>query len=271
MNAGVFGRTLREVLPVTVICGAALLLVVALLAYILPTFQEGLIEELWQISFVRTIVQAALGAEVGDRFGPEMAGAFAWSHPVVIALVTAYGMIVCTRVPAGEVDRGTIDLLLGLPVSRWQVYVTETVAWVGGTVILVACALLGHVLGAGLAGAETPPMGWQRIPVAANLLAVSLAFGALSWWVSALSDRRGKAIAVAFGIVLPAFLVNYLRQFWTPAGALSIVSPLRYYQPFVAMREGGWPWSDLAVLLAIAFAAWIGAGITFARRDLCTT
>lgn len=271
MNRGVLWKSLREVLPVTVVSGGALFAVVALLAYVLPTFQEDLIGKLWQIDFVKNLVRATLGADVGDQFGPEIAGAFAWSHPIVIMLVVAHGIVVCTRVPAAEVERGTIDLLLGLPVSRGQVFVTESLVWVGSTLVTVVCALLGHLVGVALAGATAPPMEWQRIPIAVNLCALSFAFGAIAALVAAHSDRRGKAMAVALAIVVPAFLLNYLRQFWAPADLLSLLSPLRYYNPFFVMRSGGVPVLDVVILLGIAIVVWLAAARQFARRDLCTT
>jgi len=45
--------------------------------------------------------------------------------------------------------------------------------------------------------------------VMANFFGVYLAVGGIAFLVSALSDRRGRAMAVVFAIVLASFLLNF--------------------------------------------------------------
>src|SRR5262245_17697707 len=44
--------------------------------------------------------------------------AFAWNHPVTHALVTAVAITLGTRVVAGEIENGAIELILAQPISR---------------------------------------------------------------------------------------------------------------------------------------------------------
>jgi hypothetical protein len=88
--------------------------------------------------------------------------------------------------------------------------------------------------------------------------------------VSALSDRRGRAITLVFAVVLASFLLNYLAQFWSVAEKVSFLSILTYYRPLVILRDGSCPVKDMAILLTIASLLWSAAGVVFARRDLCT-
>src|SRR2546427_1046354 len=180
MNRGLVIRAFRELWPTTLVIGLVLMGVEALLAFILPKFVSQMSQEWLQLEFARGIMQAMLGTEIAERIGPQMFQAMAWVHPVVLALTWAYVLLSCTRVPAGEVDRGTADVLLGLPVSRWEVFISETVVWlVCGTAILTA-ALVGNLLGAqGLPPEHRPPLSRLFI-VLANLFCLYGAVGGLA-------------------------------------------------------------------------------------------
>ena len=63
-----------------------------------------------------------------------------WVHPVVLAITWVDAIIATTRVPAAEVDRGTIDVLLGLPISRFNLFASETLVWLASGVALLSLA-----------------------------------------------------------------------------------------------------------------------------------
>jgi hypothetical protein len=144
-------RALREMWPTTLIIAALLAAVEAMLAFVLQKFGAQMSEQWLQMDFARGILQAMLGTEIGNRIGPQMFQSIAWVHPVPLALSWAHAIIACTRVPAGEVDRGTIDVWLALPVSRWEMFFSETFVWLLCGVAILAAALAverDHVLDA---------------------------------------------------------------------------------------------------------------------------
>ncbi|MCH9008819.1 FtsW/RodA/SpoVE family cell cycle protein, partial [candidate division KSB1 bacterium] len=83
------------------------------------------------------ILKAFLGPDAASSIGPEMVAAFPWTHPVILILVATSTILFCSRVPAGEVDNGTADILLGLPVSRLSIYAAESVVWIAAGVLLI--------------------------------------------------------------------------------------------------------------------------------------
>ena len=105
-----------------------------------------------------------------------------------------------------------------------------------------------------------------------NLYCLYAAVGGLALLISALSDRRGRAVATVFGILLGSFLLNFLAQFWEPAETLALLSFLHYYKPLPMVQAGGsgLPLGDMAVLMGFGVVAWVAGGIWFARRDICT-
>jgi ABC-type transport system involved in multi-copper enzyme maturation permease subunit len=271
LNRGVVLKSARELLPATLLLGVAIMLAEAVLGYVLPTFAKQLVADLTAMPFIQNVFKALVGAEITAGAGPEMFTAVAWVHPVPLALVWAHAAMASTRVPAGEVDRGTVDVLLGLPVSRWGVYASDSLAWLSSGVLVIGAALAGNWIGCLWLPASARP-DYARVGIVlVNLLAMYLAVGALGYLCSSLSNRRGWAMGVVFAIVVTSFLVNYLAQFWAPAQRVEFLSVLRYYKPLFVMRDGAWPLRDIGVLAGVAVALWVSGGLITARRDLVTT
>ncbi len=270
MNRGLLLKSLVDARAVTVLLAVAMLLAEGVLSYVLPTVMQDFSGQLLQVPFFRTIISALLGADIGDTLVPETFIAIAWVHPVVLAILWTHAIVLCTRVPVGEIDRGTIDLLLSLPVSRWQVYVAETVVFLATGLAVLGMCMLGHRLGIlSLAPQERPGLGRMMV-IAANLYCLYMAVGGLAFLVSAASNRRGRAVAAVFGILLASFLLNFLAQFWSPAQTLSFLSLLNYYQPLPLVRTGQLPVGDMVILTGFAAVTWTTGGVWFARRDVCT-
>lgn len=268
MNAGLVYKSMREWLPLTIGCGLFLMLMEATLASVLPAFQKDLMDQVAQIEFLRNIIQSILGTPMTDQFGPESFSAFPWAHPVILITLLAHAIVGISRMPAGEVDRGTIDLVMGWPVSRWQVFLSETMVWIANALIVLAGMLLGNWLGGLATPAEYRVSSSHVVRIVANLLSVYLAIGGIAWLVSALSSRRGTAILIVFAIVLASILFNFLMPFWELAQRLSFLGLLSYYRPLEIIRNGEWPVVDMIILLAFAGIGWTVGGVVFSRRDL---
>ena len=270
MNRGLIIRGFREMWQTTLVLGLVLMGVEAMLAFVLPKFSAQFTQEWLQLDFARGIMQAMLGTEIADSIGPQMFHALAWVHPVVLALTWAHALVCCTRIPAGEVDRGTVDVLLGLPVSRREVFLSETFVWLVSGLALLASGLAGNLLGGLALEPEQRPDLPRMLIVLLNFFCLYVAVGGLAWLVSSFSSRRGRAMTIVFLILLVLFLLNYLAQFWPPLGKVVFLSPLHYHRPVEVLVSGVWPWGDLGVLTCAGGLLWLAGGIVFARRDLCT-
>jgi ABC-type transport system involved in multi-copper enzyme maturation permease subunit len=167
-------------------------------------------------------------------------------------------------------DSGTADVLLSLPVSRWELFLSETFVWLASGVAILAGALAGNLLG----GWALPPE--ERLPIARlllvllNLFCLYASVGGFAWLLSSLSNRRGRAITIAFIVLLSLFLLSYLAQFWSVVEHIVFLSPLQYHRPAAILSTGICPWLDIAILFGAAVTLWCVAGLVFAQRDLCT-
>lgn len=267
---GLLTKTLYEVWLPTLLFGCALFAVTALLTHVLPQIQEGLGGVVDQIPFVRSMLTALLGTELGEEITARTMQAFLWVHPVVLALVWAHEIAFCTRMPAGEIDRGTIDVLLSLPVSRRTVYICESIVWLVSGFLILVMGLLGHRFAAPAMPEAMRPELFRAVLVTANLYCVYVAVGGIAFLVSSLSNHRGGAMAIVFGIVLASFLLNFVAQFWEPARRIAFLGLVEYYQPAQILQSGTFPIGDGAVLLLVGGSTWILGGEVFARRSICT-
>ncbi len=270
MNCGFLVKAAIETWPVTLLCGALLFAVEAVLAYVLPTFQEQFSDTLMRIQFIQTFVGAMLGVNVSGPIGPEAFMAFAWVHPVVLALVWSHALVCCTRMPAGEIERGTIDLIFTLPVTRWTILRAETAVWLAAGVAVLVLGLAGNLAGSSYVEVSERADLARTIIVLGNLFCMYFAVGGLTWLVSASSNRRGVAITIVFLLLLASFLLNFLVPFWDVAERISFVGILDYYRPLYILRDGSVPWRDMGVLVGAGAFLWIAAGVVLSRRDICT-
>ncbi|NIM33854.1 MAG: hypothetical protein GTN60_21285, partial [Pseudomonas stutzeri] len=217
MNAGLLLKSARETAVLLLIVSSALAIVEAIFSGVLPGLVQDIGAQVLQIPFIRTIFQALLGTDVGDMMVPEAIVAIAWVHPAVLALVWTYAVVFCTRVPAAEIERGSIDVLFGLPVSRWRVWLAEAAVFLVTGAVLLVLAMIGHRLGMLWMNPEQRPAMGRMFGVVSNLYCLYVAVGGAAFAISALSDRRGRATAGIFGLLLGSFLLSFLAQFWAPA------------------------------------------------------
>ncbi len=228
------------------------------------------IEQLWLgAKILRSLLPALTGAEIPA--GGSFATAFltvGYAHPVLYALMWAFALTTCSRLVAGEIERGTADLLLTLPVSRARIYVSVSLVWMAAGAVMCVSTLAGTRLGHATFTAGHAP-GYGRLAVVAlNLWLLYLATGCASLCVSSWTSRRGPAIGWVLAVLISSFLLNFLAQFWTPAKHFKWLGVLHYYRPLPIVMESGWPGRDLAVLAVLSIVLWSAGLWRFIRRDI---
>ena len=120
----------------------------------------------------------------------------------LIALLISHDAIV------GEMERGTMLLLLSYPVARWQVLLGK---FVGHLSILAFATLLGYGAAAGALAATGEAIDAESWTAFASMIGSSIllgaAFIAVGYLVSAVVRERGTAGGIAIGIWLVFVLI----------------------------------------------------------------
>jgi ABC-2 type transport system permease protein len=228
-------------------------------------------------------------------------------HPLMQTLFCIWALGRAAGAIAGEIDRGTMELLLAQPLPRYQVVLAHlcvdaitipllclslwTGTWLGnwlvGPVTIDTEALKSFKLPFGSL-AEPDPESLRVYPASFgpglwNVAALIFAVGGYTMWLSARGRFRGRVLGVAVLITLLQFLVNVIGQLWEAVAPLRPLTVFYYYQPQQIILAGKWSvdvgtsWNGgqplcalnvLAVLGTIGFAGYALALWTFCRRDL---
>jgi ABC-2 type transport system permease protein len=166
---------------------------------------------------------------------------------------------------AGEEERGTLDLLLSLPVSRTRVALEKLAA------MAIEVAGLGLVFLLALwIGARAVTMHVAAVNLAAatlNAVLLALAFGSVAFMLGAAFGRRALATGVASAAAVAAYLLNALAPLVGTLTGVQKASPFYHYAAGDPLRQGLQPAHSL-LLLALAVAASLVAVVGFRRRDL---
>ena len=179
-------------------------------------------------------------------------------------LLVGYATITGAAAAAGEEDRGTMTVLISLPVSRRQVLAAKSVGLVIAlTVLLVmfgAAAWLASILfGTGL----------TVVNIAAtclHLLALAAVFGALALAVGGLTGDPSLASMITGGTAAVAYIADSLLPLAGLEGWARL-SPWHYYASSTPLANG----LDVVHLLVLLGLAAVATGVAFVgfdRRDL---
>ena len=247
------------------------------------------------------IIRTIIGGERVDLDRAMDLLSIGYVHPLVQVIFCVWAVGRASGALAGEIDRGTMELLMAQPVSRPRLVLAHLgVDWV---VIPLICLSLwgGTWLGTRLVGPIRPEKTDLKLPplIAAavppeteehqrerlqvdpaafgpSLLAVAGLLFAVSGYTMALSAcgrYRWRVLGAAVFVTLAMFLVNVLGQLWDVVGTLRPFTIFYYYQPqaitLAQSREELWQamWG-LPVLYGVGAAGYGVALWVFSRRDL---
>lgn len=218
--------------------------------------------------FLQTILRLALGADISKELSPSTLAVFGLAHPLIYTMSWALLLAIATGVTVGEVQRGTADLLLALPIARVTVYCTTSVVWVVAAAGASAAPYFGLLIGERCFPLGEPLRYAGMLAVAVTYFCMCLSIGAVTMLVSSLASRRGVAIAIMISMLVVSDFINLLAQLWPPVQKIAFIGFLHYYRPLPVLLSAELPWPDIAVLLGVGAVAWTAGLIHFARRDI---
>ena len=166
---------------------------------------------------------------------------------------------------AGEEDRGTLDLLLSLPIRRSRVVLEKFAAMVAATLALGLVSWLSMAASALAIDMEISYARLGEVTLSCALLA--LAFGTMALALGCAKGSRGLCMGVTSALAIAAYLVNAL------APLAELLEPTQKFSPFYLYIGADPLLSGLnfvhAGALAGLTAASLGVGLVlFGRRDL---
>jgi ABC-2 type transport system permease protein len=220
------------------------------------------------------LLQVVLGGEAIDlsKTGDLLSVGYVHPLPQTILLVWALGR--GAGALAGELERGTMELLVAQPIARWRIVTTQLFVDLATIPALALCMFLGTLLGAYLVPLNNPHLYdyWKAVVLAASL---GFALTGLTIAISSLGRSRWRVLTWAIALALVMSLLNILAQLWDALEPYRPLSIFYYYQPQYTILKNQWsvPVGGvqipmLVVLLGVGCAGYAFAIWRFTKRDL---
>lgn len=191
--------------------------------------------------------------------------ALGYLHPFFLALLSAWTIRIGAGAIAGEIGRGTMDILASRPVPRWWLVAAAWIAIAGGLAVILGAAWLASAVGLRLRPLGISGAAIWKLPAMAWLL--FLAWAGLTLAIGATRREAGVVIAWASGLIATAFVLEFLSRLWQPLAWSRSLSLFAYYTPQTIVTAGPRP-IDVLVLSTVAAASAVAAIVLFQRRDL---
>lgn len=237
-------------------------LLAAMVVWVYPSFEAEVDLDQLLAAYPEPILQV-MGVRTMSSLGGFLSFelyTFGWI--ILLGLYLAYDT---AGVIADDVDRGRMDVLLAMPISRRRLVAERFGAM---AVPIVGANLLPPVVvyvGAELIDHPIPPAD----VLAVHLLSVPYLFACagIGLLASVVFDRASIAQRVALGVTFALFLSESLLS-GTDAEAVGAVAPMRYYDPNEVLLEGSYDLVGAGILLAMTAAALVASQWWFGRRDV---
>ncbi len=182
--------------------------------------------------------------------------------PLAIAF---FPILALSSAIAGSEERGTMDVLLGNPIPRWQLVIASFVAT--ALSLLAIVAIMGGIMYGTAILTDIELDFAASVEAVLNLWPISIFFGGIALLCSAIFHRRALAIAVPGFVLLAMYLADTLGRVSEDLEVYRDFSVFYYYG--AAITDGiDWPSffgvSGAAMLFALL------AVVVFRRRDIYT-
>lgn len=207
------------------------------------------------------------GSRDADILSPDGWMGLGFNHPMLMLTSLTAALVIGTGAIAGEVDSGRGQLLFSAPVARTRFLSAALLTWLVAEVVILLAALAGAVAGAELSpdlrAAGVGGLAWAPL----QLLPLTLLVAAIGLAASVLSDTRGRALGIAIGVTVLAYLLNVISGLTATLDWLRWCTPFGYYQPGDAITHGPQPGPAMA-LIAAATVLLALSRRALERRDL---
>lgn len=211
-------------------------------------------------------IYQAMGISMGG-FEDFVASTITNLVPVIIAI---YAVINGTGTLAGEEDNGRLELIVALPIPRWQIVTVKAIAMGIALFLILAIVAAGAALTmASIADqVETTVTAGDLFMRMLAAWPLVLAFGMISLFLGAFSSSRRAAATIATAVVLISYVGSNLTGMITSLESIQGLFPFYYYDATAkGLIEGQDP-INMAILLVISLIAFLLAIFFFQRRNL---
>jgi len=198
--------------------------------------------------------------------------ALAFVDPVIVLAATVWGITRGSDAVSGQLERGTLEMVLAQPVRRLAVFVTQALATTAAAALLcgVLFAAVYTAVSMGPWAGKVDPL--RFVPAACNVFGLMVCMAGIAACVSAADSYRWRTIGILCGFYVFSILAKLVGRLSTSLGWVGYLSILNAYEPQRLVGDPSTSWPLLAtydgVLLGLGIAAYAIGAVIFCRRDL---
>jgi len=214
-------------------------------------------------SFIKTALGGE-GLQLGNVSGLIGIG---YNHPLVLTLYMLFAVGVPTALLAGEVQKGTMELILSRHATKTHVYICAGLITVTGMFALVMVMFMGTIAGTSIYefGQPIRLYSFFKAAIVGGMLASAVGGIAL---LSAACFRRGTAVSLTVAYLVLNYFAAIVAEWWPRVKWLKSGTIFNYVNGAKIFGQSAWPIGDICVLLSILAVSTLLGGIIWWRRDL---
>jgi ABC-2 type transport system permease protein len=225
----------------------------------------GLWEQLKSLKGLPTIYKL-VGFQLGSAEG-YMASVVLVYIPILLSI---YCIVASTSTLAGEEDNGTLEIIVAMPLSRWQILTAKAIALSVVALFIMIIGSIGNAFVLALVRINNPinvtPFSlfaalMSTLPLALGLIMIGLFLGAI------LPNRRLSATVTTIYFIA-SFIGENVADMVKPLEPIKYLSLFNYYNATATAFTDGPQLSDTVILLGVAVAFYVLALICFNRRNI---
>lgn len=221
-------------------------------------------------------MSAAIGAPIDEVATVAGRIGLGFVDPVIIFTSAVWGISRGSDVVSGEISRGSMEMLLALPIRRVSVLFTHATVTIIGASLLAAAAWLGTSAGVLTIdlGEEVSPFAF--LPAATNLFSLTFFISGAATMASAMDSYRWRTIGLVGGFYVLGLVLKVMSRTTEQLEFLRFFTFLGAYEPqkliTYTLQDTTDAWMTTlgynSILLALGILAYVVAAVVFTRRDL---
>jgi ABC-2 type transport system permease protein len=224
------------------------------------------------LNLLPNFIQPMIGIDMAKLASPAGQLSILFTHLVTLLVCVGWAVGRGSDSISGEIGRGTMDLILSLPVWRFSVMAVPAVVATVGAAVLALSVWLGMAIGLLCVRFPNPPSLGQFLPGAANLFAMTFCFTGITTFVSSWNRDRWRTISLAGGFFIVSLIIEFTGRIWHGGHWLRYFSFLSLFQPQKLILEppsDGWGGLQQdARLMLIGLLSYAIAAAVFWWRDI---
>ena len=193
-----------------------------------------------------------------------------WNHPFVLLMFAVWAISRGTACVAGEIERGTMDLILSRPVTRFAYLTAQVLAALVGQAMMGGAMIAGNLVGTQYNTLIDPPSFSLLLKPVLNLFAFGSAIYGYTLLCSTVDLVRWRPNLIASIATLAGFIALVIASIpslpeykW-----LEHVSIFKAYNPVEVVTKGETLAFNAGILGAIGAVSLVIGYACFLRRDL---